>query len=148
MTMPRLFRSTGHGSMPVLLAVLAGLALGACKAPAYGPSLWAGASGYSERQLDARTYSVNFAALHDDIELARRQALFRCAQLAQQDGFSHFRVKEQSLRVSDVNATRKASASFVIETYNGPAADASRVPVAGTEYAVTQVLAHYAPPRP
>lgn len=139
--------ATGPRFRLALLAVCTSLALGACQAPAYGPSLWAGASGYSERQLGALTYSVNYAALHDDLELARRHALFRCAQLTQQDGFSHFRIKEQSLRVSDAHGTRKASASFVIEAFNGPAVDASHAPAAGSEYAVSQVLAHYAPPQ-
>jgi hypothetical protein len=134
-----------HRGPHLLLAASALLALAACSAPAYRPSWWPGAPGYSERRIDARTFSVNFSAHHDDLALARRATLFRCAELARAEGYARFVLREQSAMVQVQESGRKASVSVVAVMFHAPGTESAQ-PAAGTPvYVVSEVLASHSP---
>ena len=82
----------------IIHAASALIVMGGCAAsgPAYQPARDAGGYGYSERQLTADRYVVQFVAKDHQSAAARDYALLRAAELTLQKGHAWFEVADRS----------------------------------------------------
>ncbi len=99
--------------LPILL-FLAGCAI------TYKPSPFWGAGGYSSKDINANTVSVNFLAGRGGaMDTAKTFALYRCAEITLEKGFDWFRVKEGGVRSQSGGYGPHTSATYVIEMFRG-----------------------------
>src|SRR5437868_8333414 len=89
--------------LPILLSLLVACSL-------IGPSRYApyselGQQGYRETAYDSTTYRVTFAGNSaTEYDIVDRYALYRCAELTQQQGFDYFIVQdEQAEKTTDIS---------------------------------------------
>jgi hypothetical protein len=102
-----------------ITAAVATVLLTAC-APVYQERpLW-GAPGYSSKDINANTVSVNYMVGRSNEEAAKTYALYRCAEITAERGFDWFRVKEGSGGATFGAFTSSASFTYVIEMFKGP----------------------------
>ncbi len=75
-------------------AAIAAAALGACAtATPYSPAPASNARGYSDQQIEANRFQVQFAGNSlTDRRTVETYLLYRAAELTKQNGFDHFRV--------------------------------------------------------
>jgi len=79
--------------------------------PAYGPksSIW-GRDGYVESKLDESTWQVTYHSTRD-METAERYLIFRCAEIAVENGFDYFITSNQR-----TSQNRESEAGKGVET--------------------------------
>lgn len=94
----------------MIAASLAAVMIAACSStPAYHEARYAGSEGYSEAQLDANSYRVEYRLKDDDIGRTQDLALLRAAELTLYEGYDGFEVVSRS---SDVTSEEKPTARF------------------------------------
>lgn len=105
--------------MRLLIATVLWVFLAGC-AVTYSPAPFWGASGYSSKDINANTVSVNFLTGRTvNIETARIYALYRCAEITLEKRYDWFLIKEGSARNQTGGYGAHASATYVIEMFRG-----------------------------
>lgn len=108
-------------SMRTLLATILCLALAGC-ALTYKPAPFWGAGGYSSKDINTNTVSVNYLTGRGaTAEKVKNYALYRCAEVTLEKGFDWFLIREGSARSQSGGYTSSASATYVITMYRGTA---------------------------